>query len=64
MSGALYYSIRNPLKTALALLFVFSMLTACSTPDERRRDEAGSTIPWNQPEPWEESPNLTAPISW
>ena len=48
------------------LLVVIGILTisACSSMDDKRRREAGTTIPWNQPAPWEENPGLTSPIRW
>jgi len=48
------------------LIAVVGILTisACSSMDDKRRREAGSTIPWNRPEPWEENPGITSPIRW
>ncbi len=38
------------------------ILSACeTTPDYQ---DAGSPIPWNKPEDWEQEPNLGAQFNW
>ena len=40
-----------------ALLFLgSSLLQGCSTP------EGGSSLPWSQPEPWEQQPQMGVPF--
>ncbi|MFH1039235.1 MAG: hypothetical protein V1789_11275 [PVC group bacterium] len=40
---------------AIFLLAVAAAVSGCSTP------EGGSSIPWGEPEPWEQQPNFGVP---
>ncbi|MCK5852831.1 hypothetical protein KAH27_07355 [bacterium] len=51
-------------KWKLTVLLIILTISACSSMDDKRRSEAGSSIPWNRPEPWEENPSITSPIRW
>ncbi|RLD12184.1 MAG: hypothetical protein DRI44_01530 [Chlamydiae bacterium] len=64
MLAGLY--IKNIFKALWKVMIVFVVLTisACSSMDDKRRSEAGSTIPWNRPAPWEDNPGITSPIRW
>jgi len=37
------------------LVFLSGILAGCSTP------EGGSSMPWSQPEPWEQKPRIGVP---
>ena len=62
--SSIYIEIIWKAKWKLIAMIGVLAISACSSMDDKRRREAGTTIPWNQPEPWEENPSLTSPIRW